>query len=1770
MAGDTETGTGTDVLSEHGAAESPVQLVTTGPIRPSAPPPLARGDLIGRTLGGYVVVDRLGRGGSADVYRAEDPSLRRSAVIKVMRTDLKATPKRIDRFLREARLASRLDHPYAAHIYAFGAEQDGLLWIAMEYVRGTTLDELMARRGPIPPAVFAPVFERLCEVVYSAHELGIVHRDIKLSNVMVVERAGQLLPKLLDFGIAKIALTGDYDPSSGDPPSDAAEVSVTGHGALIGSPPYMAPEQWTDAATVDHRADIYALGVVAYRCLAGRPPLTGATRQALAHAHLYETPPPLGVGSDELGVAVARALAKEPAARWDRAIDLGTAVRRAIGGAGGESVPLVDDGLRDGWEHGAPQPLAEAVAKVAVAMTTVEADAALRALVELACRWVATIALAGARGAASAALREKTTSLWGRDDATAWLDLAGAACAATPALPELPDVLAELAGLRALAARGNRGRTAAELTADVGGLPAALAPLERVFGYRLVVGGEQGAEVWMGVRQPTRPRALLWDEAVAVGEVVLLDEVGRIALRLTPLVRAQRPMPHAELELFLLWKAGKGAARLAAAPWGYERDDEEAGLLLAALGTTDTDTLYDSLDEKSPFPGLVAYGVADASRFFGREREVDALANRLVRSPMVAVVGSSGVGKSSFVHAGVVGRLQDSHAVLTLRPGRHPMAALCDAIAAADGGQPCLEADATARLRAIGERSERGALVVIDQLEEVATLSADGAECERFARALAAAADGASAPVRVVGTLRDDFAGVLESIDGWRGQVEVFVLATPSAEALRRILIEPARRAAVAIEPAVVDDIVAQVVGRAAALPLLSFTAARLWATRDVRARVMTHKAYQELGGVAGALARYADEVYANLGRPQQEAARQLFARLVAADGTRVPVPRRELAQLERGAGVSAGGGVIDRLIEARLLVVREGEADDSLDEHAASADDLVEVVHECLAERWPRLLRWRSEDAADRALLTDVRQAARRWDEQGRGRELLWRGAMLADLRRAMARGVSLTDREQRFAAASVGAEVRARRVRRVVVTAAMLALAAVAAVMAYLSVQADRSRGRAAVAAGLAERRLTDNLQAQARREFAGGAMPAALAYAAAALERGADDLSLRLLSGLAATGWRHQRGAEFHTEMMQRCGNAGRSLWADGTTLEVVDEQAAPVARLTLPRRPLAVDCNPAGDEVLVLDHELRRYRLTAPASPTVLMVNPEGLDQATDVMVAIDDLLVLERPTGLEVLGRDGARRHRIDLGRTFARVDYAPLVGLIGIGRSGKGYRLFDLRTGAEVADLEVAPIASAIARDGSRVVVGTRTGTIEVFDGRGRRERTIETGADVFNLWISDDGRRIVSAGEDAALVYAGTTGMRLSRLAGYRGTVGPVRFEPGGLWSGGDDGMVRHWGDDGSQLGAFYGPGGEVGQLVVTPHRLLVAGRTGQTAVYDRALDAIRLVETACLIDQLEYAAEAARAVAICDGDKVLVWDLAAGTTRIIGRSVDVDAAVAIDARGERVAVIQETSIEVWGFAGELVREIPTGQDAIAALALTDDAVWYSRTAPYLARIDLATGARTQIDHGQATGEVWTLSVLPGRRVFAHVSTGTLVELSPAGVVRTRPAPGEHGHLLTAVGGDVVAFLTHDRPIELWDARTLELRRAVPRRDEQLAGASLSPDGRLLAVVARAGVDLFDTRSGEFLLTLPAGENVVFRAGFAGDSRTLALDLSGRPATLAVPLDDRPAATIGADISCHVPLRLDGSKLVPSERPACADGAGPDAPAVTAPAAGR
>src|SRR5258705_9261605 len=135
-------------------------------------------NLLGRQLGDFRLLDVLGEGGMGIAYRAEQLVLGREAVIKVLSTPARSELGR-QRFLREAKLASRLDHPYAAHVYAFGAEADGLLWIAMELVRGIPLDRLIEDQGAIPLPRFIPLFDRLCEVVHTAHEQGIIHRDIK-------------------------------------------------------------------------------------------------------------------------------------------------------------------------------------------------------------------------------------------------------------------------------------------------------------------------------------------------------------------------------------------------------------------------------------------------------------------------------------------------------------------------------------------------------------------------------------------------------------------------------------------------------------------------------------------------------------------------------------------------------------------------------------------------------------------------------------------------------------------------------------------------------------------------------------------------------------------------------------------------------------------------------------------------------------------------------------------------------------------------------------------------------------------------------------------------------------------------------------------------------------------------------------------------------------------------------------------------------------------------------------------------------------------------------------------------------------------------------------------------------------------------------------------------------------------------------------------------------------------------------------------------------
>jgi serine/threonine protein kinase len=1052
-----------------------------------------REDLSGRTLGEFVLRERIDEGGFGAVYRCEQPLLGREAVVKVLHQRLRRNDVVLQRFTREAQLASRLDHPYAAHVYAFGIEHDdGLFWIAMEMVQGIALNRWLRERGPLALDQLVPFFECVAEVVQTAHDSGIVHRDLKPSNVMVIERAGRLLPKLLDFGIAKLLdeaalplpprriASGTTEPPLDRAPArvadravDAAEAAtltasmtppqrrdpehrLTHADSTIGSPPYMAPEQWTNAVGVGPAADLYALGVVAYEALTGRRPFIASSVPEYADLHCHAAVPSLGDGMPPaLDRLFERALAKRPEQRWASALELAAALRSASGlGGGAARLPEVDDDVRDSWLADAPQPLAEAVAALAGARNAWQARDAAHDLVRGVLRYLLALALA-----TRAQVRDD------RDD-PALLDLLRATRSRdlTPAervrlvrllvrplagrrgahpIPELVDLVAGDDGLDAILAMqpvadqpGGEDAVRARLAQLLPELSRALRRTAFVLDYVLVVPRHDGVERWTGVRRPRRALVTVSGGERVADHPMLLDRNGRVVADLWPLAQAVSPTKDVPPELFVFDGRGRHGARLVAAPTGYEHHDAAlwdwiaARVIVERAGTA-------TADDSAPYLGLAPYTAADAPRFVGRETEVAGLLERLRNRPLQVVVGPSGSGKTSFVHAGVRSGLPHDWRAVVLRPGAAPLTQLASRLADAglgDVGALLATAPATAAALVVQAAGPRTIVIVIDQLEELFTVCRSATEREQFAAAIAQLAASAHLPVRVVAAIRDDFLMQLDALPPLRAQLShaLVLLGNPLHRDLVRIVVEPARRAGYEMsDPELANDMVSAVASRPGALALLSFTALRLWQLRDRTFRQLTRSAYEAMGGVSGALVHHAEATFDVLGPDEQRLAREVFRHLVTADGARAQLSTDELRQR---LATPRAGAVIDKLVAARLLALSETDGE-------RTGEAYVEVIHDALLDSWPRLQRWVREDVDGARMRDQLRIAARQWNDRVRPRGLLWRDDVLADLERWLrrARPVALSELEAAFVDASRRHAGRAARLRRALVLIAI-----------------------------------------------------------------------------------------------------------------------------------------------------------------------------------------------------------------------------------------------------------------------------------------------------------------------------------------------------------------------------------------------------------------------------------------------------------------------------------------------------------------------------------------------------------------------------------------------------------------------------------------------------------------------------------------------------------------------------------------------------------
>lgn len=285
---------------------------------------MASENLAGRTIAGYRLLERVGEGGTAEVYRAEHPE-HNTCAFKVLRPRLRGDPTAVKRFLREASYGARVQHPGVVRTYDYG-EADGLYYLALEWAGGQSLADFLHQNAPLAPSDAAGIVAQLAAALEAAHQIGIIHRDLKPENIIYDPKTK--ITKLLDFGIARDAAV-------------PAEERLTRTGFFVGTLQYVAPEALS-GELVDARADIYSLATIAYYALTGRHPFSGRNPRELFQQLLQQDPLALNQAvpgkrfRPALEAALMKGLSRDPAKRQSSVTDF---AREFVAGVEGGAEP---------------------------------------------------------------------------------------------------------------------------------------------------------------------------------------------------------------------------------------------------------------------------------------------------------------------------------------------------------------------------------------------------------------------------------------------------------------------------------------------------------------------------------------------------------------------------------------------------------------------------------------------------------------------------------------------------------------------------------------------------------------------------------------------------------------------------------------------------------------------------------------------------------------------------------------------------------------------------------------------------------------------------------------------------------------------------------------------------------------------------------------------------------------------------------------------------------------------------------------------------------------------------------------------------------------------------------------------------------------------------------------------------------------------------------------------------------------------------------------
>lgn len=1771
----------------------------------STPAP-AVDELTGRAIGDFIIREKLGVGGFGAVYRAWQPLLGRDAVVKVLNPQNRNNSRFVQRFLREAQLASKLDHPYAAHVYAFGVETDGLMWIAMELVRGAPLDNLIALRGPLTVKQWVPLLEKICEVTHTAHEQGIIHRDIKPANLMVLSRAGRLLPKLLDFGIAKM-LDAQAQVDVNQRKSDAEQFfarvvegpaeegmssddpTLSRGGVIVGSPPYMAPEQWIDPAAADARTDIYALAILTYFALTGRRPFNGETSLAIAKQHARLPFPPLGEGfRPDLDAILRVAAAKKPHERFGTALELAGGFRTAAHLLDEPArLPQLDDVTMEALLTEAPQPIAEAAASYESATTPGQGIDFATQILRATIRYLAVLSLSSrarlGRGAETdssemveALQKLRKSGLSDHDWLTLGIETCRPFCDKQLALP-IPELVPAFFGdasqistsvtiLRALIGRVEEEPAKLDPEAQIHWLGTFLPELSRalssislLFEYPLVVAKEGRFESWVGVRRPRRIHLSVARGNEPEGEPLLLNREKEPVLALEPLAQVIEPTPGATPELFFVDSPGRNGVKLISFPHGFERHDSTFWNWYREHLLDCSEMLGLGSEERAPYLGLAAFSMNDSANFFGRENETEAFVNRLKIQSLLAVVGPSGAGKSSFVQAGVIPNLPPKWQSVTVRPGPTPLATL-SARLHQEGIDllPTLELDPAALGKALKAHATQSGIIfnlVIDQFEELLTLCLKAEERELYAQAIVEAARGTDNPVRVVITLRDDFLIRVQQLKAMKDQIAqgLQLLSTPAPEDLERILAEPARRAGYTFDdPQLVSQMVRAVADQPGALALLSFTASKIWELRDRRFHFLTRSAHDAVGGVGGALAHHAEAVLNAMEPPERALVRDVFRALVTADGTRAVVTRRELVQILRH-DVHAES-VIEKLVHARLIVAAEAQA----------GEDQLEIIHEALLQSWPRLVRWQREDAESSRMRDQLRAAARQWVEKGMPKGVLWRGEALTEYKLWKSRYPGgLTADEQGFASACLDDERRSTTVKRFALVGAFAILCIGLVVLFQANRRIRRSDDES-------HRKLALLHAEQGRNLFLGKNPMQAVVYLAKALEEGLETTTVRYL--LARSFDRIAR-AQKAVYQPHHAPIYGFAVSADESLLATAGFD--PVSKV--------INLNTGAVVTELVGHkgEIRQVRLSPDATRAVT----GSADKTAKLWSIPDGRLIATMPhTGLVDYVQFSSD------GRLLLTVGYDKMVSLWAA-EDGKPVR--SIKSNEAIGLARFSPDGTKIITcGGNAAIAGSAPPSIWDAQSGERLYTLAQNTPTVRNALFTPSGSRIVTvSADDVIRTWSVENGKELSELAGHYGAVRPIVFtkDESTLISSGEDKTVRIW------------------DLTTRQQRLLVSGHNGairdlSLSVDDRLIatasedGTIQILERATgkrlstlfgHVDQasrVHFSNDGKRLVSTGADGTVRVWDAQAKDHRDLVSESNVYSLSSVRSTNSLI-IPHETKVDTYdALSGRKTGSVQidpfnnaiASEDGRIVIALSFNNMSQLRvyelasgkklstleTTAAMTRWALNDRADIFVGHENGTITQWKFPGFSATNIVAQQESVTALAISRDSKLLAIGSPNghlnvfnletntitcglaaHHGVITAARFSDadgVLASGGRDAKVYLWDPRTCRVLSTFEGQGSIVKALAFSPNGSLLVSTGQDGTSrVWDVASQTLLDILPASEPT-FSVTFTPDGKWVAtVGTSGKVKLWNVGIETRSHEVINKMVQCVSPFRL-------------------------------